>query len=310
MTRLDDARHILEALGLPERQRNDNAAYVLLAFASVGRRTPWTRASNQARLGPHAVIDFIAREYRKTYAENSRETIRRQAIHQFVQAGVLRRNPDDPGLATNSPRTHYALSDEALAVARAFGTLDFTRLAADFRRESGGGLAARYAQPRQRMRVEVALPSGARVRLSPGAHNELQRRVIEDFLPGFAPGAHVLYLGDTGNKSLHVESDALVRIGVPLEAHDKLPDILVYDEARDRLILCEAVTSHGPVSAKRRIELEEHLSNCRVTRMYVSAFLSFAEFKRHAESIAWETDVWIAEAPGHMLHYNGETFLK
>ncbi len=256
------------------------------------------------------MIEFVAREYGKIYAENTRENIRRQAIHQFVQAGVLERNPDDPGLPTNSPRTHYALSDEALAVVRAFGTLDFTRLAAGFRRESGGGLAARYAQPRQRMRVEVALPSGARVTLSPGLHNDLQRSVIEEFLPAFAPGARVLYLGDTDNKSLYVESDVLARIGVPLEAHDKLPDILVYDEARDRLILCEAVTSHGPVSAKRRIELEECLSDCRVARIYVSAFLSFAEFKRHAESIAWETDVWIAESPSHMLHYNGETFLK
>ena len=310
MSRIDEARRILEALGLPGQQRNDNAAYTLLAFASVGPRTPWSRASNEARLGPHGVIDFAARAYGKRYAENTRETIRRRAIHQFVQAGVLERNPDNPGLATNSPHTHYALTDEALGVMRAFGTLDFTRLAEQFRRESEGGLRERYAQRRQRMRVDVTLPSGVRLSLSPGAHNALQRSVVEDFLPAFAPGAHVLYLGDTDRKALHLESDALVRIGVPLESHDKLPDILVYDEARDRLILCEAVTSHGPVSPKRRIELEEQLSNCPVTRMYVSAFLSFAEFKRHAESIAWETEVWIAEAPTHMLHYNGEKFLR
>jgi type II restriction enzyme len=310
VSRLEEARRILEALGLPEGQSNDNAAYVLLAFASVGPETPWDRASNDARLGPHDVIQFVRREHGKIYAENTRETIRRQAIHQFVQAGVLVRNPDDPGLATNSPRTHYALTDEALAAVRAFGTLDFPHLAEQFRRESEGGLDERYAQRRRRMRVDVTLPSGARFKLSPGSHNELQGKVIEDFLPAFAPGTHVLYLGDTDRKALHVESDALARIGVPLEAHDKLPDILVYDEARDRLILCEAVTSHGPVSPKRRIELEEHLSDCRVTRMYVSAFLSFAEFKRHAESIAWATEVWIAEAPTHMLHYNGEEFLR
>lgn len=310
MSRLQEARHVLEALGLPERQRNDNAAYTLLAFASVGPRTPWSQASNEARLGPHGVIEFAARAYGKRYAENTRETIRRRAIHQFVQAGVLERNPDNPGLATNSPHTHYALSDEALGVVRAFGALDFTHMAAEFRRQSGGGLAKRYAQRRQRMRVEVRLPSGARLTLSPGSHNELQRRVIEDFMPAFAPGANVLYVGDTEKKELHVDHEALAELGVPIEAHDKLPDIVVYDEERERLILCEAVTSHGPVSAKRLIELEEYLSSCRVPRMYVSAFESFAEFKRHAESIAWETEVWIAEAPEHMLHYNGEKFLR
>ena len=255
------------------------------------------------------MIEVIGREYGKTYAENSRETIRRQAIHQFIQAGVLERNPDDPGLATNSPRTHYALSAEAVAVARSFGASDFSRLAEEFRCQSSGGLAERYARRRDLRRVNVRFPSGGRVALSPGVHNELQRRLIEDFLPAFAPGANVLYLGDTDKKALHVESSALARIGVPLESHDKLPDILAHDRARDRLLLCEAVTSHGPVSPKRRIELEEHLSGCRVTRLYVSAFLTFQDFKRYAESIAWETEVWIAEAPTHMLHYNGEAFL-
>ena len=158
--------------------------------------------------------------------------------------------------------------------------------------------------------MEVRLPSGTRLALSPGAHNELQRQVVEEFLPAFAPGASVLYLGDTDRKAVHVESGALAQLGVPLEAHDKHPDILVYDEVRERLILCEAVTSHGPVSHKRRIELEGYLSDCRVARMYVSAFLSFAEFKRHADSIAWGTEVWIAEQPTHMLHYNGEEFLR
>ena len=310
MSRLEEASRILEALGLPKQQQNDNASYTLLAFAAVGPRTRWAQASNEDRLGPHGVIEFAAREYGKIYAENSRESIRRQAIHQFVQAGVLERNPDNPGLATNSPLTHYARTDEALVVVRAFGASNFPKRAADFRRESDGGLAKRYAERRQQMQVKASIPSGVRLTLSPGTHNELQRRVIEDFLPAFAPRANVLYVGDTAKKDLHVEHEVLAALGVPIEAHDKLPDIVIYDEVPERLILCEAVTSHGPVSHKRRIELEGYLSDCRVARMYLSAFLSFAEFKRHAESIAWETEVWIAEAPEHMLHYNGGKFSR
>lgn len=146
--KLDDAKLILAALGMPKAQQNPNAIYTFLAFASVGPRAAWSSASTP-RLTPHDVIAFAGEKYGKTYAENTRETIRRQAIHQFVQGGILMRNPDEPGLATNSPRTHYALTAEALEVARAFRTPGFDDAAAKFREAQGGGLAERYAKPRR-----------------------------------------------------------------------------------------------------------------------------------------------------------------
>ena len=74
-------------------------------------------------------------------------------------------------------------------------------------------------------------------------------------------------------------------------------------------MLIEAVTSHGPVSPKRKHELDAVLKDCPLTRIYVSAFPSFTEFKRHLNDIAWETEVWVAEIPDHMIHFNGEKFL-
>jgi hypothetical protein len=306
--RLEEAKKILEALGMPKPQRNDNAAYTLLAFAGVGPRTPWAQAS-APRLTPHDVIRLARERYRKIYAENTRETIRRQAIHQFVQGGVLQRNPDDPGLSTNSPRTHYALTDEALAVLRSYGSPGFDLASASFLANVGGGLAARYAARRTASRVKVTLPRSADIFLSPGAHNKLQAQVIEEFLPRFAPDASILYLGDTDHKSLCMDEGALLKLGISLTEHDKLPDIVAYDETRRWVFLIEAVTSHGPVSAKRHMELEEALQSCDAGRVYVSAFLGFQEFKREASQIAWDTEVWIAEEPDHMLHYNGDRFL-
>jgi hypothetical protein len=99
----EDAKEILMAFGMPAEQQNPNAVYTLLAFADVGPRTAWSRASNPRRT-PHDVIVFARDSYQKVYAENTRETIRRQAIHQFVQGGILARNPDDPNLATASFR--------------------------------------------------------------------------------------------------------------------------------------------------------------------------------------------------------------
>lgn len=305
--RVDEAKEILAALGMPPEQRNDNAAYTMLAFADVGPRTPWAKA-RAPRLTPHDVIGFAFERYRKKYAENTRETIRRQAIHHFVLGGVLHRNPDEPGLATNSPRTHYALTDEALAVIRAYGSPKFEAEATSFLQKVGGGLAARYAAPRKAAGVRVALPSGGVLALSPGAHNLLQAQVVESFLPRFAPGARVLYLGDADHKSLVLEANELASIGIPVTKHDKLPDIVAHDAERNWVFLVEAVVSHGPVNSKRHIELEGILRACTAGRVYVSAFATFRDFKKYASQIAWETEVWISEAPEHLLHYNGDRF--
>ena len=306
--KIEDAKQILAALGMPKAQQNPNAIYTLLAFAGVGPRGRWSNAQSR-RLTPHGVIGFADESFGKAYAENTRETIRRQAIHQFVQGGILVRNPDNPSLSTNSPRNHYALTAEALAAIRAFGTPGFLGTAAKFRAQQGGGLAERYARLRKSVGVTVELPSGDLIRLSPGAHNALQARVLKEFVPRFAAGARLLYLGDTDLKSKHVDSEGLERVGFPITKHDKLPDLVLLDEKRAWLFLVEVVTSHGPVSAKRHMELEEVLASCSCGRVYVSAFPSFREFKRYAAEIAWETEVWGGEFPDHLLHYNGDKFL-
>lgn len=305
--RIKEAKTILAVLGMPSAQQNDNAAYTLLACAGVGPEAPWASA-HALRVTPHTVIQFARDHYRKNYAENTRETIRRQAIHQFVQGGILHRNPDEPGLATNSPRTHYALTDEALVVIRAHGTPRFEAEAASFIVNVSGGLAARYAGKRRAAGLEVVLPGGGRIVLSPGAHNQLQVDIMREFLPRYAADASVLYVGDTDHKSLRMDIAKLASLGIPVTKHDKLPDVVAYDAGRQWLFLIEAVTSHGPVSPKRHVELEDLLRWCNVGRVYVSAFSSFREYKKHAAEVAWETEVWIAEAPEHLLHYNGDRF--
>lgn len=309
MGKEEEAVELLRALGMPAEQQSLVAVYTLLTAANIQPDMQWKQAEGR-RFRPHDVIVFARRHYGKVYAENTRETIRRRAIHQMVQGGVLARNPDDPGLPTNSPRTHYALTEEALRAVRAFGTREFEREVKRFLRAVSGGLARRYARPRRRRGIGVEVCEGCEVWLSPGKHNELQRAVVMEFRPRFAPGAKVVYLGDTDRKILHVEREELSEIGVSLEAHEKLPDVVLLEEGRSRLFLIEAVSSHGPVSPKRHMELEKALEKCRVRRVYVSAFGSFREFKKFADSIAWETEVWIAEAPSHLLHYNGDKFLR
>ena len=121
---------------------------------------------------------------------------------------------------------------------------------------------------------------------------------------------HQIYVGDAARKMLYLDESTIGRLHIPLTEHDKLPDVVLYDEKRDWLFLLEAVTSHGPMSPKRVTELQATLKNCTAQCVYVSAFPDFREFRRHVGNIAWETEVWIAEAPDHLIHFDGEAFLN
>ena len=256
----------------------------------------------------HDVIRTIRDVFKVGYAENTREDFRKFVLKPFERARVVDRNPDNPELPTNDPRSHYALTHDAMNVLTTYGSADFEHAANQFT-SSYGNLSEAYAAARTRNLVPVTLPTGERLMLAPGRHNELQAAVITAFAPRFTPGGKVLYLGDAADKTLHLHGDELAALGVPLTKNDKLPDIVIYLPAKNWLLLIEAVTSSGPVSPGRRQDLEKILTGCLADRVYVTAFLNFGEFKRHVHDIAWETEVWIAENPDHLIHYNGEKFL-
>lgn len=253
-------------------------------------------------------MEFMRVEYGKDYKPNSRETIRRQTIHQFEQARVVDRNPDEPDRPTNSGKNAYRLTEEAAEVLKAFGTSDFDKAVATFI-EQFGTLKAAYERARATHQIPLRLADGTIIYLSPGKHNTLQVAIIEDFGPRFAPGAMVLYVGDTAKKHVVYDRDQLDWVGVPITEHDKLPDVVLFDPAKNWLFLIEAVTSHGPVSPKRHREIEAFLKGCKAERVYATAFLTIGDFRKYAADIAWETEVWIAATPDHMIHFNGPKFL-
>ena len=307
MSKIEEARDILEQLGLPPAQQNDISCLTFLALTGLYEDDAWDQASKPS-LTIHKILVFMRDSYGREYAENTREVVRRQVIHQLEQARVVDRNPDEPGLPTNSPRTHYGFTDEALKVIRLYGTEQWEYELNNFSSKHGVLLEI-YQRQRHMLEIPVRLSTGEELRLSPGGHNKLQAQVVLEFGAKFAPGSILLYLGDTANKLLHFDEAKLSQIGVPITEHDKLPDVVIYDEGRNWLFLVEAVTSHGPVSPKRVEELEASFSDCTATRIYVSAFPDFGEFKRHVENIAWETEVWLAEIPDHLIHFNGDKFL-
>jgi hypothetical protein len=255
------------------------------------------------------IMDFMRRKYKKDYAPNTRETVRRQTIHQFEQARIVDRNPDDPSRPTNSGKNVYQLTPDAAAVIALFGDTAKFGAAVEGFQAKFGSLRETYTSARNSLRVPLKLPTGKTVQLSPGAHNQLQVAIIEEFGPRFAPGAEVLYVGDTALKHVVLESERLATLNVQVTEHDKLPDIILYRSDVNWIYLIEAVTSHGPVTPKRYIELERMFAKCTADRVYITAFPSPSEFRRYAADIAWETEVWLQDNPDHMIHFNGPKFV-
>lgn len=313
--KLEEAKTILKALKLPKQQTNDRSAWVFLALANIAPLTDWLNA--EAPLLPtYIIMEFIRSNYGKDYKPNSRETIRRQTLHQFEQARIIDRNRDNPQRPTNSKDNNYSLNEPILEILRKFPNDDWKGKVNEFLK-SVPSLKEEYQKKRIFDKIPVKLPNGIELTLSPGEHNQLHADIIHEFCPRFiGEGGIVLYIGDTassrigeGGKLMHLESDFLESLGVPPMSHDKLPDVVVYDNVRKWLFLIEAVTSHGPVSPKRWKELEEVLIDCNVGKVYVTAFPDTTEFKRNVSDIAWETEVWIADKPDHMIHFNGDRFL-
>jgi hypothetical protein len=306
-TRLRDAIEMLHALGFNGRQTNDVAAYTFLALIDLKPHQSWNEASDLPR-GITPIIKFIAEAYSVVYAPNTRETIRDEAVKYFVESGMVIRNPDDPNRPTNSGKTVYQIEPSALETFRSFGTLEWPVKLKSYL-QTRGRIRKELLRERKLSRIPVKLPSGKTVTISPGGQNPLIKNVVEEFCPRFAPAGTVIYIGDAEDKFQHFEAEYLHGLKVTISSSAKMPDVVVHDAKRNWLLLIEAVTSAGWVDGKRRKELKELFAGCKAGLVFVTAFSTRDSMRVHAAEISWETEVWIAEDPDHLIHFNGERFL-
>lgn len=305
--RVREALSILESLGLPKGQRNERSALTLLALLDLKPEDSWQIAAAPL-MGITPIMDFIREHYGKSYAPNTRETIRRQTVHQFVEAGMVIPNPDDPGRPINSPHWHYQISPETLALLRTYGSDDWEMSLNDYL-ASKTTLARRYAHERTMQKIPLRIGEGETLMLSPGKHSELIRAIIEEFGPRYAPGARALYVGDTGAKMALFDEKAFDPLGLSFDSRGKFPDVVLHLPARNWLLLVEAVTSHGPVDAKRHAELASLFDHGTADVIYVTAFPDRRTLAKYLGEISWETEVWVADSPDHLIHFDGEKFL-
>ncbi len=305
--RVKEALAALKDLGLPREQQNERSALALLALLDLKPKTPWSAAESPLR-GITEMMEFFAEQYGRRYAPNTRETVRRYTVHQFVQAGIAVPNPDKPSRPTNSPDTVYQIELAALSLLRTYGGSEWTRGLREHL-TSIETLTSRYAKERAMQRIPIALPDGTEITLSPGGQNVLVKQILDDFCSRFTPAATPIYVGDTEDKWAYFDEQALKSLGVAVDSHGKMPDVVVHFKAKGWLVLIEAVTSHGPMSPKRHAELKELFKGAKAGLVFVTAFLTRRDLVKYLHDIAWETEVWVAETPTHMIHFNGERFL-
>lgn len=300
MDKVDALKEILNKVEFPEQMQTNICIYSILALANIKKTTPWKNATNEW-LRVHDIISFANRNYYAGYAENSRETFRKKALHNFRNAAMV----EDNGVATNSPNYRWRITDEFLRVLR---NIDNDNNALLSFKKQHISLVDLYSSRRNIKKMPVKI-NGADYSFGPGKHNQLQKAIIEEFAPRFASNSECLYVGDSTDKDLVKDETKLQKLGFEITVHDKMPDVVLYREDKNWLYFIEAVTSVGPMDGKRLVELKAMTRNVSAGIIYVTAFLDFKTFKSFSDKLAWDTEVWIADMPDHMIHLNGDKFI-
>lgn len=307
---INEALDILESVGIPVNTKSERGlermAVCFLAVAGVTK--DWKKANSNKHLKTRDIIRIVNQAFEETISPGSYDDIRRKDLKLLVLADLVVNSGDNPSAATNDPTRGYAINADFKELIVTYKTPSWAKNLKSFNKDRPN-LAEILERKRNLEKIPVKLPNGKALELSLGKHNELQKLIIEEFLPRFGSDCEVLYIGDTSNKTLHIEKEELKKLNFFELSHDELPDIIAYSRKNNWLYLIEAVHSSGPMSEIRVLELKKMLKDCKAEIIYVTTFLTKTEFKKWILDIAWETEVWTADNKDHLVHFNGHKFL-
>jgi type II restriction enzyme len=307
---IDEALEILEVVGIPLTGKTERAMErIAISFLAVaGVTSNWKQAKNNTNLRTRDIINFVNEHFEETISSGSYDDIRRKDLKLLILSDLIINSGTSKRSATNDPTRSYALHPQLRELIITYNTPQWKQALSKFN-TGKEKLSDILIRRRTLEKVPVKLPSGKTIDLSFGKHNILQKQIIEEFLPRFGGGCELLYIGDTVNKLLHIDRKRLNELRFFDLLHDELPDVVAYNESKNWLYLVEAVHSSGTMSETRILELKRMLQDCKAEIVFVTAFLTRVDFKKWILDIAWETEVWIADNPDHMIHFNGNKFL-
>jgi hypothetical protein len=308
---INEALDILESVGIPLNKKTERGmermAICFLAVAGVTKE--WSKAKLDANLKSRDIINIVNKNFEENISSGSYDDIRRKDLNLLVLADLILNTGVGKGSATNDPTRGYSLHPDFFVLIKRYNTTQWQKSLNAFNKNKPN-LSEILARKRDIKKVPVKLPNGKLIELSVGDHNVLQKALIEEFLSRFGSSCEVLYIGDTSNKILHIDEKELKKLNFFELSHDELPDIIAYSKKNNWLYLIEAVYSSGPMSEIRVLGLKKLLKACKAKLIFVTGFLTRADFRKWMLDIAWETEVWVADNPDHLVHFNGHKFLR
>lgn len=255
------------------------------------------------------ILKFENENYGENISPGSYDDIRRKDLKLLVLANIAINSSSIESKATNDSSRGYCMSNEFAVLIKDYGKPQWKQSLSEYKARRAS-LEQQLREKKEAERVPVTLPSGKELLLSYGEHNQLQKAIIENFLTIFGKGCTVLYVGDTSDKLLYKDEKRLKELGFFELVHDELPDVIAYNEEKNILFLVEAFHCTGQWDNTRLYKIKNKLKDCKAHLVFVTAFENFNQFKTHSKSIAWETEVWVADIPEHMIHFNGWKFLE
>lgn len=306
MISLKTIQALLGKLDFSQDFNTEQTAICVLAMMDVKHRKDLLNHCKCLRDGAriHDIIAFAWSDRKRRYAENTRESFRKGSLQRLVNHGLAIVNPDDPERPTNSGSTNYILTPEFINILEHLGSPALPSIINEWRERHKNVLSKRKKIDTSNQ-IEIMLPNSKRISLSPGIHNALEKEIIESFVSFHIQEPVFLYVGDAQNKMLYLDEKLLAALGIELNVHTRLPDIIVYSTKLDTIFAIESVTSVGPVEEKRKTEIEEIFKHTGRPVECVTAFLDRRMFGRFSRTLAWGTFAWIAEEPEHLIRFNG-----
>lgn len=309
-----DVLGILKEVGIPLEGLTDlrlqRMAQALMAIGDIKTSFKEVKSVKDAvYLRTREILKFENDNYGENISPGSYDDIRRKDLKLLVLGNIAINSSSIESQATNDGSRGYCLSDEFADLLRAFNTSNWNEALGVYKQKVKA-LEEELIKKREAERVPVLLPNGQELLLSYGEHNQLQKAIIENFLAIYGKGCEVLYVGDTSDKLLYKDEEVLRDLNFFDLEHDELPDVVAYNKEKNLLFLIEAFHCTGQWDKTRLYKVRSKLKNCNANVIYVSAFETIDQFRTISNNIAWETEVWIADIPEHMIHFNGWKFLE
>jgi hypothetical protein len=240
---INEALDILESVGVPFEKKShrglDMMAMSFLAVAGVIKNWKQAKGQNENRhLTTRQIINFINEHYQENISLGSYDDIRRKHLKLLVLAELILNSARNPTASANDPTRGYTLQSDFKSLINFYNTNQW-KIKLKLFLKNKQPLSELLARKRNIPKIPIVLSKDKpSIELSSGGHNQLQREVVEEFLPRFGHGCEVLYIGDALNRTnLHHEKDKLKELGFFVLAHDELPDIIAYDKQKNWLYL-------------------------------------------------------------------------